>query len=809
MRLNSQIMHKFVLTILLSAVFAVLPITAVNAATAAQKPVAAARFEPFDLNKVRLLDGPFKHATELNRDYLLKLEPDRFLAWFRKEAGLPAKAQVYAGWESRGIAGHSLGHYLSACALLYRATNDRRLLDKINYIVDELHAVQTANGDGYVAAIPEGKRIFAEIRRGEIRSQGFDLNGGWVPFYTLHKEFAGLRDAYRLAGNQKALGVAVKLADWLDGLLANINHDQMQQILRAEHGGMNEVLADLAIDAKDARYMRLSARFYHEAVLDPLAAGQDVLPGLHANTQIPKIIGLARRHELTDDAKESRTAEFFWQRVAEHQSYVTGGNGLNEHFGPADKLNDRLGAHTTETCNVYNMLKLTGKLISLDARAKLGDFYERALFNHILSSQHPVDGRVIYDLTLAQGGRKHYETQFESFTCCVGTGMENHAKYGSDIYFHTADSLLVNLFIASELDWREKNLKITQETRFPDEDTTRFLVTAKNPTKLKMLIRRPYWATAGATLKINGKTQKYETAPGSYFEIERTWRTGDRVELVLPQKLYLEAMPDNPNRVAVKYGAIVLAGDLGAADNSAEKSNLNSSANSAAGVADAALDLPALVPVLIDADKTDLSKWLKPVAGEPLTFQTVGVGKPADFVLKPFFRTHDRRYSVYWDIFTPAQWTARAAAYKAEVERVRDLAARTVDLFQPGEMQSERDHEFRGEKVETGDFGEYKWRHARDGGWFSVTMKIVSDKPQDLQIKYWGGDAGNRSFDILVDNEKIAAQKLEANRPGKFYDETYQLPPSLTAGKNKITVRFQADAGKTAGGIYGVRVVRR
>lgn len=764
----------------------------INTAELDEKVESAALLEvrPFDLNQVRLLDGPFKSATELNRQYLLKLEPDRLLAWFRKEAGLKQKAEVYGGWESKGVAGHTLGHYLSACALMYRATNDVRLLEKINYIVDELALIQAANGDGYVAAIPEGRRIFTEIARGEIRSQGFDLNGGWVPLYTLHKQFAGLRDAYRLAGNKKALDVEIKLADWLGKTLANLNHEQMQSILRAEHGGMNEVLVDLSADTRDASYLRLSKRFHHEAVLEPLAAERDILPGLHANTQVPKIIGLARRYELTSETKDRQTAEFFWQRVAEHHSYVTGGNGLNEHFGAPDRLNDRLGDHTTETCNVYNMLKLTGKLLAFEARVELGDFYERALFNHILSSQHPIDGRVIYDLTLAPGGRKHYETQFESFTCCVGTGMENHSKYGSDIYFHAADRLLVNLFIASELDWREKGLKIRQETRFSDEDVTRLSITANRPTKLKLLVRHPYWATAGASVKINGASQKSVSKPSSYIEIDRTWRNGDAVEIKLPRKLYAEAMPDNPNRIALKYGAIVLAGDLGAAENSGGA-------------------LPALVPVLIDADKKDLSKWLKPVAGEPLTFQTVGVGKPRDFTLKPFFRTHDRRYSVYWDVFTPAQWTAREAEYKAEAARVRDLEARTIDFFQPGEMQPERDHDFTGEKTETGIFSDRKWRHARDGGWFSVTMKTAPEKAQQLQVTYWGSDAGNREFDILIDGEKIAAQRLENNRPNEFYEEIYPLPASLVAGKEKIAVRFQAHRGKTAGGVYGVRLVQR
>lgn len=748
----------------------------------------SAEIESFDLNQVKLLAGPFKHATELNRAYLLKLEPDRLLSWYRKESGLKPKAEVYGGWESRGVAGHSLGHYLSAASLMYRSTGDKQLLERINYIVNELEECQTANGNGYVAAIPEGKRIFAEVANGDIRSQGFDLNGGWVPIYTLHKEFAGLRDAYRLAGNKKALEIAVKLADWFDGVFSKLNYEQMQKVLACEHGGINETLADLYEDTGEKRYLALSQRFHHDAVLKPLAEEKDILQGLHANTQIPKIIGLAARYQLTGDENDRKTAEFFWNRVANHHSYVTGGNGLNEHFGAPDKLNDRLGEHTTESCNVYNMLKLTHELYTLDARAKLGDFYERALFNHILSSQNPNDGRVIYDLTLKMGGRKTYESQFDKFSCCVGSGMENHSKYGSDIYFHTDESLLVNLFIASELDWREKGLKIKQETRIPDEETTRLTFTTPRPIALKLRIRRPYWTNEKLNVSINGKTLKNPSIKNSYIEIERTWNNADTIEIKLPMNLYTEAMPDNPNRVAFKYGPIVLAGDLGADNESSQNE---------------------LVPAFIDADKDKLKNWLKPVAGQSLTFKTTGVGRPRDVVLKPFFRTHNRRYTVYFDLFTPDQWRQKEDKYKAEQERLRILEENTIDFFQPGEMQPERDHEFRGENVETGAFDDKKWRHAVNGGWFSIVMKTLPQTPLELRVTYWGGDAGNREFDIFADNVKIATQRLENNRPNEFYDEIYVLPADLTKGKNKITIRFQAHPKKMAGGVYGVRLVKK
>ena len=743
--------------------------------------------EPFALNDVRLLDGPFKHSQELDHEYLLTLEPDRMLSWYRKEAGLKPKAPVYGGWESQGVAGCILGHYLSAVAQMYQATGDKKLLERVNYIVEELALCQVTNGNGYVAAIPEGKRIFSEIGRGVLTSKGFDLNGGWVPFYTLHKELAGLRDAYRLCGDAKALAVAKKLADFIDRTLSVINHDQMQTILACEHGGMNEVLADLYADTDDTRYLALSRRFYHEKVLVPLTQQMDQLNGLHANTQIPKLIGLADLYELTGDTNDFTAAEFFWDRIAHHHSYVTGGNGLDEHLGEPDHLNDRLGENTTETCNVYNMLKLTRHVFEWTASADAADFYERALFDHILSSQDPDDGRVIYNLTLAMGGEKHYQTKFDSFTCCVGTGMENHARHGAGIYFHTDDSLFVNLFIASELNWQQRGVRVRQETQFPDADTTALIFNCQHPTKFTLRIRHPYWVESGFAISVNGKHVTDNSKPSSFADMTREWKTGDRVEVTIPQSLHLQPMPDNPNRVAIMFGPSVLAGELGPQN-------------------DPAAIKPDYIPVLL-TDNRPPADWIKPVASKPCTFRTVGVGRPRDMELRSFFSVVEGHYSVYWDIFTRQQWEARKAAYEAEREQQRQLEARTVDFFQPGEIQPERDHKFSGENTRSGDAGGHKWRDAADGGWFQWDMKGLPDKPLALTITYWGSDCGGRVFDILVNGETIARQILDNNQLGRFFDVTYPLPENITRNRSSLTIRLQALPNETAGGIFGARVV--
>jgi DUF1680 family protein len=745
--------------------------------------------EAFPLAEVRLLNGPFKHAQELDHQYLLQLQADRLLAWYRKEAGLPEKATVYGGWESKGVAGHTLGHYLSACSEMYVATGDKRLRERVDYIVRELALCQQANGNGYVAAIPNGKKVFAELAKGVIKSQGFDLNGAWVPFYTLHKELAGLRDAYRLCGNTNALVVERALADFIGQTLSHLNHDQMQKILACEHGGMNEVLADLYADTGDESYLQLARRFYHEAVLVPLTEHKDILDGLHANTQIPKLIGLADLYELTGDTNDRSAAMFFWDRVVNHHSYVSGGDGLDEHFGPPDKLNNRLGNNTTETCNVYNMLKLTGHVFEWTASAAAADFYERALYNHILASQNSDDGRVIYNLTLAMGGRKHYETPFNSFTCCVGTGMESHARYGAGIYFYSTNSLYVNLFIASTLDWKEQGVYLTQETKFPDAEKSTLIFQCAQPQKFTLNIRRPYWAGDGYAIIVNGKSLDVKgSSPSSYISIKRAWRSGDKVEIHLPRVLHLQAMPDNPDRVAVLYGPLVLAGMLGPEnDPNADKSDY--------------------VPVMLTDNKPP-SDWMLPLTNESCMFQTENVGRPRDVILQPFYRINSGHYTVYWDIFTQEQWRVREAVYEVKQKARQELESRTVDFFQPGEMQPERDHNFTSEKSRFGDAGGHKWRDAIDGGWFSWNMKVLPDQPQALILTYWGGDSGDRIFDILVNGQLLASQTLANNTPGKFFDVTYPLPKDWLKDRKSITIRVQGHPGATAGGIFGARLLQ-
>ena len=750
--------------------------------------VVSFRVLPFRLTDVKLLDGPFLHATELDAKLLLTYDPDRLLSRFYSEAGLKPKAEQYMGWENETIAGHSLGHYLSACSMMYQTTGNSRFLERVNYIVGELKLIQDANGNGYLGAFPKGKKILEnEVAKGDIRSQGFDLNGIWAPFYTEHKMMAGLRDAYRLCQNKTALEVEKRFADWLDGIVSPLNDEQVQKMLRCEHGGISETLADLYADTKDEKYLRISKIFYQKAILDSLKEEKDILPGKHCNTNIPKLIGLSRIYELTGDTSDRKAAEFFWKTVVNHHSYVTGGNGNEEYFGPEDKLRNRLGEGTTETCNVYNMLKLSEHLFEWEASARVADFYERALFNHILSSQNPVTGNVTYNLSLDMGGFKDFQDPF-SFTCCVGSGMENHSKYGKNIFYHNDNELFIFQFIASQLTWKEKGIILTQKTSFPEEQGSGYEFKCEKPVKLTLQIRYPSWAMKGIEIKVNGNLKKVTTQPGSFVPIEKTWETGDRVEVNIPFTLRLESMPDDSNRVAVMYGPLVLAGDLGPVTDSLSKDAM-------------------YVPVMM-TDKRDPSIWMKSVEGKPNSFISVNTGRPHDVVFKPFYATYDRRYSIFWDLLNEHEWVIRKEEYNADQERIKKLKEAEIDFVKPGEMQPERNHNFKGEKSSAGSFKERTNRDSR-GGWFSFDLKTITHAPVALVVDYWGGFPGAKTFDILVNNKIIATENISNKKDGQFISVQYDIPEECLKNRSKITVRFQAQPGNMAGPVFGVRTIRK
>src|SRR3954451_9238194 len=411
---------------------------------------------PLPLDAVRLTGGPLKHAQELDAKYLLTLEPDRMLSFYRTRAGLPKKAEPYGGWDGEGrqLTGHIAGHYLSAVSYMWAATGDPRFKQRADYIVDELRIVQDAHKNGYLGAIMDGEKAFNEVASGTIKSGGFDLNGLWSPWYTLHKTYAGLRDAYRYTGNRKALDIELKYAEWAESILSKLDDAQTQKMLNTEFGGMNEVLVDLYADTGDTRWLKLSYHFEYRAVVDPWKEHEDDLNGLHGNATIPKAIGSLARFIYTGDLNDGFGASFFWDRVAKHHSFATGGDGKDEYFRQADRLSTIIDGRTAESCNVYNMLKLTRELFALRPDDEYAEFQERALFNHVLGSIDPNDGSMCYMVPVGQGVRREYQNMFQSFTCCVGTGMENHALHGYGIFFvGGGERLWVNLYAPSTAEW--------------------------------------------------------------------------------------------------------------------------------------------------------------------------------------------------------------------------------------------------------------------------------------------------------------------------------------------------------------------
>jgi DUF1680 family protein len=594
-------------------------------------PLPACR--PFDLRYVRLLDGPFKRAMELDRKYLHGLDSDRLLHMFRVAAGLPSSAQQLGGWEKRGLRGHTMGHYLTACALMYSSTGDEKLKTKADAIVAELAKCQKAFGNGYLSAFPEEG----------IKNVIYRTGNWWAPWYTLHKIYAGLLDMYIHCGNEQALQVTKDMTDWAKSHLDNLNDQQTQHMLEVEFGGMNEVMANLYAVTRNPDHLAMARQFDHDTVFEPLAHFQDKLTGLHANTQVPKIVGAAREFELTGERYYYNIATFFWDQVVNARSYCTGGTSHHEHWRTKpNKLADELSPTTQESCVTYNMLKLTRHLFGWQPEARYADYYERALFNSILSTQDPAIGMMMYFVPLASGYWKIFNTPNDSFWCCTGTGIENHAKYGDSIYFHDDDGIYVNLFIASELDWPDRGIRLRQETSFPEQQGTALIVKTEKPADLTLHIRVPYWTTKGVTVRVNGDKLKVDTEPSTYLTLNRNWKDGDKVTVEMPMSLHLHKMPDDPQLAAIMYGPLVLAGELGTGGMDPKTVYSENQ-----GVLRGRKVAP--VPSFL-ADADNLDAWIKPVAEKPLTFRTVDAGRPNGVTLVPYHKLFGQRYAIYWRI---------------------------------------------------------------------------------------------------------------------------------------------------------------
>ena len=761
----------------------------------------------FSLSSVRLLDGPFKHASELNARYVMAHDPDRLLAPFLIDAGLEPRAPRYGNWENSGLDGHTAGHYLTSLALMVASQDNEEARERLEYMISELARCQEANGNGYVGGIPGGLAMWQEIAAGDIRAGGFSLNGKWVPLYNIHKLFAGLHDAYVLAGNRKALDILIGLSDFFVDMCSNLSDEQMQNMLASEHGGMNEVLADVYYITGNNDYLELARRFSHKAILNPLLNKEDRLTGLHANTQIPKVVGFMRIAGLTGDTEWKDASEFFWRTVVENRSVAIGGNSTHEHFHPADNFSSMIETREgPETCNTYNMMKLSGLLYQNGGSLQYIDYYERALYNHILGSQHPGHGGLVYFTPIRPQHYRVYSNPGHTFWCCVGSGIENHAKYGELIYAHDEKNLYANLFIPSELKWEDQGLVLTQTTHYPESQETSMKLALSAPSEFTLFIRHPEWNDkAPLQVRVNGRRVRGTSQPGEYFGITREWKDGDRVDVQFDMYTYGEYFPDNSPYMALLHGPVVLA----AATGTNNLDGIIADDSRMGHVAHGALVSREKAPVMI-LNNDNWTEKIVPVNGEPLTFKMNNLLYPQsanELELIPFYRLHDSRYIIYWEVATPDEFAQKQDELRLKEQEAMALDAITIDQIDTGQQQPESEHNIKFHNSEAGVFRDRHWRHA--AGWFSYELNDPDNEAAKVRITYSGSDRG-RNFDILLNNQLLATVNLDGSHGDRFVDVDYPVPAEIVRKNRdgKMEITFKAHENSIAGGVFFIRLMR-
>jgi uncharacterized protein len=763
----------------------------------------------FPLPDVKLLSSPFQRARDLNIKVLLKYDADRLLAGYRKEAGLPPKAKIYSNWD--GLDGHVGGHYLSALAMNYASTKNAECKKRMDYILAELKVCQEANGmndpawaKGYAGAVPNGKKIWSSFQQGDFTA----YNATWVPWYNVHKMYAGLRDAWMYTGSPMAKDIFLQFCDWGINITSSLTDTQMQAMLDMEHGGMNEIFADAYQMTADKKYLTAAKRFSHHLLLDAMAIKNDNLDNKHANTQVPKVVGFERIGELANDIRFKTAGDFFWETVTTRRSLAFGGNSRREFFpavtAASDFVNDVEGP---ESCNSYNMLKLTEHLFRVNPLAKYADYYERTLYNHILSTQHPEHGGYVYFTPARPRHYRVYSAPNEAMWCCVGSGMENHCKYNQFIYTHSNDSLYVNLFVASELNWRKQKIKIKQQTIFPEDEKTSLTIT-EGASLFSLMIRYPSWVKEGALkVKVNGRAFSFSNHPSSYIAIKRLWKKGDVVTITLPMHNSIEQMPNVPNYIALLHGPVLLSAKTGTEDLKGLVAD-DGRWGQIAGGKKLPLDE---APIIIEDDINVLTAKLKPITGHPLTYTAKGIKmiNPADVVFEPFYKIHDARYMMYWMALSKNGYQAYLDSIAVHEKLKAALEKRTIDFVAPGEQQPEADHFMQKEHSGTGNQQGEFWRDANNEGWFSYQLSTNNETNLSLQVKYWGAEWGNRKFDIYIDDEKLITEDNTGKwNQSAFHTIEYNIPDAMVKGKNKVRVKFKALPGATAGAVYYLRLTR-
>ena len=767
--------------------------------------------DEFPLGDITLLDGPLKHARDLNVQVLLKYDCDRMLAPYRKEAGLQPRKPSYPNWD--GLDGHVGGHYLSALSI-NAATGNEECRKRMEYMISELQLVLDANNQrheawchNYIGGVPNSAKMWTAFSKGDFGP----YFGTWAPFYNIHKMYAGLRDAWLYCGNEQAKNLFLKFCDWAVDITRDLNDEQMEKMLGNEHGGMNEVLADAYAITGEQKYLDCARRFSHRMLLVPLENGKDCLDNMHANTQIPKVIGYQRIAELAHDVQYHNASEYFWEIVTRQRSLALGGNSRREHFPTKenciDYINDIDGP---ESCNTYNMLKLTEDLNRVKPNGMYGDFYETAMFNHILSAQHPQHGGYVYFTPARPRHYRNYSAPNKAMWCCVGTGMEDHGKYGQFVWTHDKgvkaenDALYVNLFVASELNWKDRKMVIRQQTAFPYAESS-VVEVAKGKGTFILKVRKPSWCENFTVKGVGFDADSYEE--NGFVCMKRKWKKGDQVKISMPMHAYIKPMINVPQYVAIMYGPILLGMKTGTEDMRGLIADDSRFGQYAGGKKLALDEAPILLPKHLD----DIAKDLKPVPGKPLHFKlATRMENAIDGELQPFFEIHDSRYMMYWLALGENDYKAYMQKLADEEKARQALEARTVDKVNPGEQQPETDHNMEADVTERGNTEGVFFRDAKDGHFFSYLMQTKGETNLSLQLKFWGQDEWRTSeFDIYV-NDKLLCSVNNSHRwrTTQFKTVDYAIPSEFVKGKKEIRVKFVAHKGKQVGQIYGVRLVK-
>lgn len=761
----------------------------------------------FPLGDVQLLPSQFKTAEDLNIKTLLEYDTDRLLEPFLTAAGFPAKGVRFKNWS--GLAGHVGGHYLSALAMNYAATGNAQCKERMDYMLSELKKCQDANGNGYVGGVPDSKEVWAQVKKGDFTL----FHKAWVPWYNVHKTYAGLRDAWLYGKSELAKTMFLKLCDWGIDEISGLSYSQMQDMLNTEFGGMNEVYADAYQMTGNKKYLDAAKKFTHHMLFDSMAKKVDNLDNLHANTQIPKVIGFARVAQLSPADSDYFTASnFFWGTVVHNRSLALGGNSRREHFPSAEACKDYVTSREgPESCNTYNMLKLTEDLFRMHPKAEYIDYYERALYNHILSTQNPETGGYVYFTPARPRHYRVYSAPNQAMWCCVGTGMENHGKYGQMIYTHNGnDSLFVNLFIPSILNWKAKGMVLKQENNFPDQQSTKLTVT-KGTGDFTIFIRHPKWVKADEfTVKINGEPYQQASQPESFLAIKRNWNTGDQIEIALPMHAHYEQMPNVPKYIAIMYGPMLLGAKTGTKD----LDGLIADDSRWGHIARGPLRELDKAPI-IEGSRDSILQDLEPIKGKPLMFHAPGMfpDEPQyqSLVLEPFERIHDARYMMYWMSISRPEYATVVKNLKARELAALELDKRTIDDVGTGEQQPEADHAMKESHTYANVFKDEYFREANVGGSFSYQLATKGQENLSLMVRYWGNEDKNdkRTFDILVDGQVISTENISGKwNKDDFVNIEYPIPVALLKNKSVITVTFKGKEANKAGRIFYLRLLK-